>query len=175
MKQNSFKHIFILCSALVLSNSISAQLIAHAGKKERAASVNYTEAVLNPIIQNALKKDFTEAAAVKWFTLEKNTMVRFTEGKILHRILYAPNGKQIYHISYAEAVDLPSAIVKKINNSGRSFIIQRGIKVEQDNSTVWILYAQKDNQLFAVRIEEDELQVFEVASSGYLLSSFFPQ
>jgi hypothetical protein len=175
MKQYSFKHIFILCAAVVISNSISAQLIAHSDSKEDKLAVNYTEAVMNPKVQNALNKDFKEATSVTWFNMGKNTVVRFTEGKILHRILYTPNGKQVYHISYAEAIDLPQAIVSKVNHSDRSFIIQRGIKVEQGNSKVWIVYAQKDNRLFAVRIEEEETQVFDISNGDYLFPSSFPQ
>lgn len=171
MKQQFFKHIIILFCLVLFSNSLVAQLIAGSNKTANRPEGKYTNTVISQKIQKALKKDFKEAAALSWFNTEKNTMVRFTEGKTLHRILYAPDGKQIYHISYAEAVDLPPAILRIIKNYDGSLQIQRGIKVEQVHVNIWLVYAQKDNQIVAVRVEEDEVQLFEVGNGDYIFSS----
>lgn len=171
MKQQSFKHIFILCSLVLFCNSLFAQFFAGAGRKAHTQASRKTEAVLNPKIQNVLTKNYKDAVALTWHNVENNTMIRFTKGSILHRILFTPGGKQIYHISYAEAVDLPVSIVKKVKNYDGSFTIQRGIKVEQSNTNVWIVYAEKKNRLFALRIENDEVELFEEKNSEYLLRS----
>jgi hypothetical protein len=104
------------------------------------------------------EKIFAKAENVRWEKLQKNFLVKFSDGDQEKRALFNPRGTVIYEISYGKEKHLPVKIRKDVKRSYVEFLITSATLVNEANRSIWVINLEDDTHYVIVRVENDEIE-----------------
>ncbi|HYJ37445.1 MAG TPA: hypothetical protein VEV87_02470, partial [Chitinophagaceae bacterium] len=123
MKQN----IIFFVATMLLSGHVLSQ---EKDSVKMLAPVTVTPASnVNAEVTKSFNKEFKKALNPKWFTMDKDYLVKFIQDDMSNNAYFKQNGSLVYHISYGYEKDLPLEIRQMINNSYSEYVISRAIHV----------------------------------------------
>lgn len=115
-------------------------------------------ALVNKKVENAFVKQFENAQNAKWFEADKNYLVAFELNEQRNNALYMKNGHMVYNISYGNEKSLPTNVRTLVKSKYFDYSIATAINVKQNNKNIWLINVEDQNEMFQVRVEDDQMQ-----------------
>lgn len=109
-------------------------------------------------VLNSFDKDFKDAVHPRWYTVDKDYLVKFIKGDMNNNALYKKNGKMVYHISYGHENNLPADIKSMVENSYPEYKISNAIAVKASGRDLWLINLEGMKKWVMVQVENGELQ-----------------
>jgi hypothetical protein len=116
---------------------------------------------VNKEVSDAFHKKFEGIVSHKWYTIDKNYLVKFISNDQKNHALYHKNGYLYYHLAYGTENNLPAEIMEKINREYKGSKITTTIQVNQDNRSIWLVNVEYGKLLVLVREENGEIREVE--------------
>ncbi len=101
---------------------------------------------------------FSNAENPRWFTLNKDYLVKYMIYDEQNRALFTKKGTLIYHITYGYEKSLPEDLRKQIKDSYSDYDITRAIKVKEAGREIWVVNLEDSKNLIMVRLEDGEME-----------------
>jgi hypothetical protein len=101
---------------------------------------------------------FANAENPRWYTINKNYLVKYMIYDEQNRALFTKRGNLVYHISYGYEKSLPEDLRKQIKSSYYDFDITRAIKVSEAGREIWVVNLEDAKNLILVRLEDGGLE-----------------
>lgn len=169
MKHNFLKQLFVALSALMSTAVVVAQTEKPEYKELSPVTVTSNSiARMDEKVRVAFQKDFDKPTDVSWYKMDKNTHIYFLLEGIVHRILYNPRGKQIYHISYYEAATLPATVKSLLLANYPGFATQLALHVQQNGRDIWVANMEDEKKWLFIRIEDGDTEITNEMDRGDL-------
>ena len=160
MKSKIILRAVIMSLFILAGNSTFAQ--EDVIKRDTLAPVIITSTTsVNKKVSDAFDKDFKNAVSPRWYSINKNYLVKFMVEDQRNSALYNKNGYQIYHISYGTEKHLPMDVKDLIKSQYKDGKISTVIHVDQNNRSIWIANLEEGNSLVLARVENGELDEVE--------------
>jgi len=101
---------------------------------------------------------FNEAENPRWYTLNKDYLVKYMIYDEQNRALFTKKGNLIYHISYGYERSLPEDLRRQIQTIYYSYDITRAIKITEAGREIWVVNVEDDQNLILIRLEDGEME-----------------
>jgi len=119
--------------------------------------------VVNRKAERNFKKDYQNANAVEWSTLQDNSLLcRFIMNNIRYRAFYSARGQWIATVSSYDASKLDKGVYDKIKsvyyNSGIVYVNQ----IDKVNGkTIYVVVIQDEKSIKKLRVDNDEIEIVQ--------------
>ena len=159
MKTHSFFRITAVLLVLLSARSSFAQEII---KTDTLGTVVIrSTSLVNKNVTMAFTRQFKDAVSPRWYTLDKNYLVKFIQKDQRNNALYNKKGYLVYHISYMNGNSLPREIQAKINSQYADGIALTAIHVNEDARSIWIVNLKVGQYFVLARVEGEEVEEAE--------------
>lgn len=145
----------LLASSLISSHSFSQQQEVNSFQPVLSNST-YLKVYENVLTE--FHKLFEKAENVRWSSLNKHYLAKFSQGDLEQRALLDNKGNLIYKISYGKEKHLPADIRKLAKRNYVEFVITAGVLVEEAGRNIWIINLEDETHYAIVRVENSELE-----------------
>lgn len=104
------------------------------------------------------QKYFADAENPRWYTLNKNYLVKFMLNENDNRALFTKRGNLIYNISYGYESFLPDDLRSQVRHGYLDYNITRVIKVNEANREIWVVNLEDADNYVIVRLEDGDME-----------------
>ena len=113
---------------------------------------------VNEEVTKSFSKHFKDATHTKWYSVDKDYLVKFIQEDMTNNAYFKQNGKLVYHISYGYEKNLQPDLRQLVTNSYPDYIISRAIQVNAQGRNIWVLNLEGMKKLVIVSIEDGNLE-----------------
>jgi hypothetical protein len=120
-------------------------------------TVNQNQVQTNVV--KSFEQKFKNATALNWYqTREDNVVVKYSQNAQTQYAVFSANGTLLRQFTYGTERNLPQEIKNVFLDKYWNVTIVNVANVKQDARNLWIIYAQKGNHSFAVKVEDGEAE-----------------
>ena len=120
-------------------------------------TVNQNQVQTNVV--KSFEQKFKNATALNWYqTREDNLVVKYSQNDQTQYAVFSANGTLLRQFTYGTERNLPLEIKNVFLDKYWNVTIVNVANVKQDARNLWIIYAQKGNHSFAVKVEDGEAE-----------------
>jgi hypothetical protein len=152
--QNISRFFGLLASTLLTINSF-AQVSEF--KNLQPSTLNSSHVKVYQNILDEFDQQFAGAENIKWSRLNKNFLSTFKKDDQEFRVLFTPQAKLVYKISFGKEKHLPVHLRKAVKRMYVEFVISAAIKVEEAGRTVWVIHLEDEKNLVTIKVLDDEV------------------
>lgn len=157
MKAKAIYRIFGLFASILL---MLASITVSAQSREALSSfltIDKTE--VNPKILKSFEQKFENATALNWYqTKENNVLVKYNQDNQIQYALFTAKGVFVRHFTYGTEQNLPQVVKNIFTDKYWNTTVVNVANVKENFRDIWIVFAQKDDRSFAVKIEDGEIE-----------------
>lgn len=145
----------LFASLLVLATTtISAQ-----SREELSSLSALNQTQVHPNVIKSFEQKFKNATPINWYgAKENNLLVKYNQNGQTQYALFSANGTLIRQFTYGTERNLPVDIKNLFRDKYWNVTVVNVANVKQDSRNIWIVYAQKGNYTFAVKVEDGEVE-----------------
>ena len=153
------KPVILITLALIVSGSmsLSAQDTANIRSLSPVTVKSTTKKIPNRIWKG-FSSYFSYAENPRWYTANKNYLVKYMIYDEQNRALFTKKGNLIYNISYGYEKSLPEELRKLIKSAYYDYDITRAIKITEGGREIWVVNLETTETLILVRVEDEEME-----------------
>jgi hypothetical protein len=104
---------------------------------------------------------FNDAENPRWYTVNKNYLVKYMIYDEENRALFTKRGSLVYHISYGYEKTLTEDLKRQIKHDYYDYTITRAIKVAQAGRIIWVVNLEDSENLVLLSLEDGEMEEVE--------------
>lgn len=114
---------------------------------------------VNPGVIKSFEQKYKNTTSLSWYqTKENNVLVKYSQDGQTQYALFTPDGAHIRQFTYGTERNLPTRVKNTFKDKYWNATVVNVAHVKQDFRDMWIIYAEKDDNSFAVKIEDGEVE-----------------
>jgi len=113
---------------------------------------------VNTEVSKAFNKTFKDAMNPKWYTVDKDYLVKFIQKDMNNNAYFKKNGSMVYHISYGYEKNLQADLRQLVTDSYPEYNISRAINVKAQGRNIWVINLEGMKRWVVVSIEDGTLE-----------------
>lgn len=114
---------------------------------------------VNPKILKSFEQKFEDATALSWYqTKETNVLVKYSQNNQVQYALFTAKGVFIRQFTYGTEQNLPQVVKNIFTDKYWNTTVVNVANVKENFRDIWIVFAQKDEHSFSVKIEDGEIE-----------------
>lgn len=147
--------------------SVSAQDIAfHPGitsksHSDEGANKIVRETNVNINAARDFKRNYKNAADIKWVQHENGTSVYFTNDGLKMRTSYNSKGTKEYTLTYFEESRMPSDLRQRVRSNYYDHQILIVTEVARNNQVSYLVKMESEKEFLTLKVNDEEMTVFE--------------
>lgn len=109
-------------------------------------------------VKTEFEKLFPASENLRWETVGKNFLAKFSTGDVRKHALLNPKGQLVYQITFGTEKHLPTSIRKNVKRNYVEYKITAASFIEEANRKIWVINLEDDTSYVIVRVEDEELE-----------------
>jgi hypothetical protein len=119
------------------------------------------KSVVSAKVTDAFKGKFKNAINPRWYSMDKNYLVKFITKDQKNSALYDKKGDLIYHLTYGGEKHLPAQTLSLLRDQYRTLKVVSAIHVDQSQRSIWVVNMEVGKDLVLARVEDDQVEEVE--------------